>query len=269
MKKLSAFALVILSFVFYNSSCDKQSSVVLFTIQDDINLGKQVVSQIESDTVQFPILKENAYPKAYQHLRRITNNLLNSGKVKYRNEFAWEVKIIHNDEVLNAFCTPGGYIYVYTGLIKYLDTEDQLAGVMGHEIGHADLRHSSRQMQNQYGISMLLGIILGNNPNQLEQIAGQIAGTLVGLKYSRTYESEADGNSVTYLSGTNYACNGASGFFKKLRDSNQCNANMAWLSTHPDPCSRIEDIDARASQMNCKTTDSNPASYMEFKKSLP
>jgi len=72
---------------------------------------------------------------------------------KHKDDFAWQVKIIDDPETLNAFATPGGYIYVYTGLIKFLDTEDQLAGVMGHEIAHADLRHSTRQMTSSYGVS--------------------------------------------------------------------------------------------------------------------
>ena len=115
----------------------------------------------------------------------------------------------------------------------------------------------------------MLGILLGENQNQLEQIAGQIAGTVVGLKYSRTYESEADANSVVYLAETDYACNGASGFFKKIRDEGQCNANFVWMSTHPDPCERIEDIDAKAAEMTCSTTDLAPDSYTSFINSLP
>ncbi|MFC2123966.1 M48 family metalloprotease [Bacteroidota bacterium] len=270
MKKV---AILIALFVTLNvfDSCDKNDNIILFSVNDDIKLGSQVSDQIESDPVQFPILSETEYPEAYTHIRRITNTILNSGNVKYKDEFAWEVKIIYDDEVLNAFCTPGGYIYVYTGLIKYLDTEDQLAGVMGHEIGHADLRHSSRQLQTQYGISFLLGLAFGENQSQLETVAGQIAGTVVGLKYSRTYESEADDNSVKYLKPTDYACNGASGFFKKIRDEGHCSDNSwaVWLSTHPDPCDRIDDIDAKALEESCSTDDLNPDSYLAFKNSLP
>jgi predicted Zn-dependent protease len=269
MKKLVILLLLISVSGSYNS-CDKNKNVVLFTVQDDLKLGQQVAGQIDSDTLQYPVLSESKYPGAYNHMRRIVNTILNSGKIKYRDEFAWEVKIIHNDSVMNAFCTPGGYIYVYTGIIKYLDNEDELAGVLGHEMGHADLRHGSRQLQNQYGINYMLDLILGNNPNQLEQVAGQIAGSLVGLKYSRTYESEADNNSVLYLSGTSYACNGASGFFKKLRDSGQCNSTqLIWLSTHPAPCDRIDAIDAKAIALGCKTEYLNPPSYQDFKNSLP
>ena len=111
-------------------ACDKNKNVVLFSVQNDQQLGQQVSQQIASDTVTYPLLSETRYPEAYTYLRNIVNKILNSGKVKYRNEFAWEVHIINDDSVLNAFCTPGGYIYVYTGIIKYLDTEDELAGVL-------------------------------------------------------------------------------------------------------------------------------------------
>ena len=78
-------------------------------------------------------------------------------------------EIIKDDNVQNAFATPGGHIYVFTGLIKFLDNESQLAGVLGHEMAHADRRHTSRQLQNEYGINLLLSVVLGENPNQLAQ----------------------------------------------------------------------------------------------------
>lgn len=268
MKKIIPYLIFTVFAIFI--ACDKNKNVVLFSVQNDQQLGQQVSQQIASDTITYPLLSETQYPEAYTYLRNIVNKILNSGKVKYRNEFAWEVHIINDDSVLNAFCTPGGYIYVYTGIIKYLDTEDELAGVLGHEIGHADLRHSSRQLQNQYGISFLLNLLVGNNPNDVEKIASQLAGTLGTLKFSREYESEADKNSVIYLSGTEYACNGASGFFKKLRDNGQCNSTkLVWLSTHPAPCDRIDAIDQEAVDLGCDTTMLAPPSYEDFKNSLP
>ncbi len=257
------------SFLLIFNSCDKNKNIVLFSIQDDVKLGQQVSAEIESHPATYPVLSMTEYPEAYTYLNDIVNDILNSGKVVYRDEFAWDVKIIHDDEILNAFATPGGFIYVYTGLIKYLESEDHLAGVIGHEIAHADLRHGSRNLQTQYGISFLLGLILGENPGSLEQIAGQVAGTLAGLTYSRNFESEADDNSVIYLAETNYACNGAAGFFRKIQDEGQCNANFVWLSTHPDPCDRIESIDQKAGDEQCSTTELAPPSYQDFINSLP
>ena len=93
-----------------------------------------------------------AYPDAYAHLDALRDDILASGEVAYADEFDWETHFIQDDEVLNAFAAPGGYIYVYTGLMRYLEEEDQLAGVLGHEIAHAANRHSTEQLTKQYGI---------------------------------------------------------------------------------------------------------------------
>lgn len=234
----------------------------LFTPDQDIELGKEVAKQIESDPQQFPILPEQGNEEAYRYIRKITNKILNSGQVKYKDKFVWEVKIIKDDETLNAFCTPGGFIYVYTGLIKYLDTEDQLAGVMAHEIAHADLRHSTRQMTKTYGIAALVSIVTGKSePGLIEQIALG----LVSLKFSRSHETESDRNSVKYLCGTDYNADGAAGFFKKI-ESNK--TPPEFLSTHPSPGNRVENIENKAKEMGCKGNKSYQTEYSRMKAKL-
>jgi len=252
-------------------ACGKDNDpILLFSINDDIALGARVNDQIRNDTTgQFPIINEDSFPEAYIHIRRIFNLVISSPEIKYRDRFAYDSIKIINADVLNAFATPGGYVYVYTGLINYLDSEDHLAGVLGHEAVHAERRHSSRQIQNQYGIAILASILLGNDPGTLSTITAQIAGTLGQLSFSRKFESESDDYSVRYLSSTNYACNGAAGFFRKLEQEGRCNSNLVWLSTHPDPCDRVDAIDQKAQDLGCKTQDLNPNSYQQFKNSLP
>ena len=80
---------------------------------------------------------------------------------------------------------------MYTGILKFLETEDQFAGVLGHEIGHADMRHSTRQMTKMYGIQILLDILAGDKKMLKEITAG-----IVGLKFSREHETKADQRSV-------------------------------------------------------------------------
>ena len=132
-------------------ACDTLESLSpnLFTIEDDIELGAQLDAEISSNPKEYgPILDADdpANAEAYDHLMTITDTLLASDDVQYRDDFVWELHIIDDDDVLNAFAAPGGYIYVYTGLIRYLDQEDHFAGVMGHEIAHADQRHSTQQL---------------------------------------------------------------------------------------------------------------------------
>lgn len=267
MKKLIFFSCI--AFALF-SSCKKKSEgdggINLFSIEDDKKLGAQVAAEIESNPSQYPVLSESAYPNAYTHIRRITNKILNSGSVNHKDDFVWQVKIIKDDTTLNAFCTPGGYIYVYTGIIKYLDTEDQLAGVLGHEIAHADRRHSTDAMTREYGLSMLLDIVFGKNQSKLAEIAKGLS----SLKYSRGNESEADEYSVIYLSGTDYQCNGAGGFFQKLLDSNAGNCEVGgFLSTHPCPDNRVQAINDKATDISCSTALYSGNTYQDFKNSLP
>lgn len=251
------------------SSCteDKNGDRLVFTIEDDIKLGAQVSQQVDSTYKAKGQLLDPANPKnkaAYDHLNQVVNKILNSGKVSYRDEFTWNTKIIKDDKVLNAFATPGGHIYVFSGLIKYLDNEDQLAGVLGHEIAHADQRHSTKQLQRQYGLSVILSVALGNNPGTLTQIAAGLA----TLSFDRNAEKEADDYSVIYLSGTNYACNSAAGFFEKIIKEEQQGRTPEFLSTHPGPENRVEAINAKAAAEGCKTELSGATTYQDFKNSL-
>lgn len=230
------------------SACDRP--VNIFTVEQDKQLGAQLKTEIESNPSQYPLLSEAAYPTAYAYLNAMKNEILNSPEVKFKTDFLWELKIIQDDSTLNAFCAPGGYIYVYTGLMKYLDKVDHLAGVLAHEIAHADQRHSTASMTEQYGLELLIQVASGNaTAGQLAQIAGG----LTALGFSRAHETDADEHSVDYLQSTKYACNGASGFFAKLIAQGQAGGGPAFLSTHPDPGNRVTKINDRATSLGCST----------------
>ena len=267
MKKISLVIMLALGLGFW--SCDKNDNFIpFFSVADDKALGLQVSQEIASDP-SFNLLSGADYPEAYDYLNDMVSNILNSGEVAYKDDFVWQVTIVQDDNTLNAFATPGGYIYVYTGLIKYLESADALAGVMGHEIAHADLRHTSRNLQKQYGVSFLLSMLLGDNAGQLEQIAGQIAGTVAGLAFSREYETEADLKSVEYLAHTEYACDGAKIFFESLEEMGEGGGTPEFLSTHPNPDNRIENISNKAAEEDCDTTLSANSGYEAFQANLP
>lgn len=275
MNILKQKPLYLLAFVclFLLSSC-KDNEGVIFSIRDDVQLGQQVSAQVDSTyRANGQLLERNSsnanIQKAYTHLDRILNRVLNSGQVKYRNEFPWSVKIINDRDNLNAFATPGGYIYVYSGLIGFLENEDHFAGVLAHEIAHADKRHSVQQLQREYGIAILLSVVLGNDAGTLQQIAGQLAGTLAGLRFSRSAETDADNTSVLYLSGTDqYACDGAAGFFVRLTQESQSGNIPEFLSTHPNPDNRVENIQQQAQNRNCHTAASPNTDFLELKRAL-
>lgn len=234
-------------------SCSNGGGVNIFSVDDDKELGAQIDAEILADPATYPILSETTYDEAYDLLYDIRDRILASGEIIYTSEFTWKLRIIHDDEILNAFCTPGGYIYVYTGLIKYLENEAQLAGVMGHEMAHADLRHSTDQLTQQYGISILLSIILGENTSVLADIAAGLA----SLAFSRSDESQADEYSVIYLCPTEYYAAGAAGFFEKI-EADGAASPPEFLSTHPNPDNRIEAIYEKYDELGC-----GPGEYFE------
>lgn len=247
------------------ASCSSDGDgVLLFSVEDDKALGEQVAAQTDSTyRAKGQLLDRNsANARAYQLLDGVVNKVLNSGEVKYRTEFPWDVKIIKDDAVQNAFATPGGHIYVFSGLIKFLDNESELAGILGHEIAHADRRHTSKQLQQQYGISLLLSILVGDNPNQLVQIAAGLG----QLQFSRNDENEADQYSVVYLNKTQYYCDGAAGFFIKAEAQNQGGNPPAFLSTHPAPASRIQQIQTKAAELNCQNRTVSNTGFEELKR---
>lgn len=264
MKKLTLFVLA--SSLFFSCKKDDPSAdntINIFSIEDDKKLGLQVSQQIESDSSDFIVLQPENYPEAYNHLNRITNTILESGEVKYKDRFDWRTRIIYDDSTLNAFCTPGGYIYVFTGLIHYLDSEDQFAGVMGHEIAHADRRHSTDQLTKQYGISLLLQATIGD-----ENALAQIGSGLLLLKYGRAAESEADEFSVRYLCPTEYNAAGGGGFFEKLEEAGGT-STPEFLSSHPSPDKRIETFNDWKDSLQCTGSNQNIDLYQQFKNSLP
>ena len=255
--------------VFFFSACDENANLQVFSLEQEIQLGRQLDSSIMNTPQEYRVLDSVQYANAYNYLEDIFFGILSSEEVAYRETFPWQIRIIQDDSTLNAFAAPGGYVYVYTGLIKYLESEDDLAGVLGHEIAHADLRHSMRNIQRQYGISILLGVLLGENGSQLGQIVGQLAAGAAGLSFSREFETEADEASVEYLSQTPYNCAGARSFFQKLTEDGKTSGIPTFLSTHPNPRNRFENITAKAEAINCSTQSLNPPSYQDFRQMLP
>lgn len=266
LKLTVLFAFV--SLILLNQSCKNSGNsfaqnINLFSIDQDKQLGAQVAFQIDSNKREYPLLDSLKYAAVYKYVYKVRDNILNSGQVKLKDQFQWRVRIIHNDSVLNAFCTPGGYIYVYTGILKFLDSEDQFAGVLAHEIGHADMRHSTRQMTQMYGVQMLLDALAGNRA-----MIKQITGAVIGLKFSRNHETEADQCSVNYLCPTAYKADGGAGFFEKIMKQGG-SRQPEFLSTHPDPGNRIEHFHTQKDLKNCQGNSDFKTEYQAMVKLLP
>ena len=242
---------------------NKGKGMNLFTVEQDKQFGAQVAAEIDGNPAQYPLLDSVKYKSAYEYIYKVRDKILASGGVDYKDEFNWRLRIIEDDSTLNAFCTPGGYIYIYTGILKFLDSEDQFAGVLGHEIAHADMRHSTRQMTTQFGLQVCLDVIAGDMA-----ALKQVTSGLIGLKFSRKHESEADGKSVDYLCPTDYNADGGAGFFMKIQEMGGART-PEFLSTHPDPGDRIENFQNLAITHGCSGRKTYKTEFEQMISTLP
>ena len=160
-----------------------------------------------------------------------------------------------NSSVDNAFAVPGGYVYVTRQLVSLMNNEAELAGVLGHEVGHVAARHSASRQQraqrnNIIGAigSILSGVLLGNSGlGQIGQRIFTAAPQLLTAKYSRRQETQADTLGIRYLKGAGYDPRAMATVLQSLAAQNALDARLQgrnasmpqWASTHPDPASRV------------------------------
>ena len=214
----------------------------LYSVEDDRQLGEATAAQIAASPQDYPILDRTKYQSAYAQLENIMNSILRSGALPNADKFEWKVNII-DQPVLNAFAVPGGHLYFYTGLMKYLDDESQLAGVMAHEIAHICMGHSTRQMTKQMGVSTAIALVTAYKNNVATQLGGAALNSIAAMAFSRSDEYQADEYAVRSLAGTKYDPRGVAGFFIKLEEEGKTGGrSLAFLSTHPSPVDRIERI---------------------------
>jgi predicted Zn-dependent protease len=242
------------------TSCSSDGDLNVFSVRKDLELGRQARAEILGDPDQFPVLSKLDYPRAYAYIQAMADTIVARGGAEHADVFPYEVTLIDQD-VRNAFATPGGFIYVYTGLIKTLESGDQLAGVLGHEIAHAAARHSTDRLTKQYGIATLLSLVAGSAEGGL---AARVASSLLNLRFSRKDEAEADALSVSYLCKTRFAADGAAGFFRAIQEDGL--RPPEFLSSHPSPANRIDRIQQWASEQGCNIEDQDLVAFRRFRQ---
>jgi predicted Zn-dependent protease len=200
----------------------------------------------------------NNNPALEARVRQITGRLV-AQAVKYRPETAewkWEVKVIDEPQTLNAWAMAGGKMAIYTGIINKLQlTDDEIAQIMGHEIGHALAKHTAERMSvataQQVGLQVAASILgTGSFTNQMALQAAAIATTVgVQLPNSRQQEAEADRIGIELAAKAGYDPHAAVSLWQKMIAATGERGKTDFLSTHPASEKRIESLSALVPQM--------------------
>jgi beta-barrel assembly-enhancing protease len=204
-----------------------------YSIESEIRMGKEYATQIESS------LKMVTDPVVNEYVNRVGQNLVRNSDAKV----PFTIKVVDSD-VINAMALPGGFFYVNSGLILAADDEAELAGVMAHEIAHVAARHTTRQLTRAQfaNYASLPLIFIGGGIGLAAREAAGIGLPVTFLKFSRSFEAEADYLGIQYMYKAGYDPNEFVNFFEKIQaqEKKKPGSMAKVFSDHPQTPDRIQ-----------------------------
>ena len=254
MKRLAAGAALMVT----------MTACATISTQQEVELGRQYAAQINA---QLPIVQD---PEINRYINVLGDSI---AEVSDDRNLDWHFFVVDSKEV-NAFAVPGGYVYVNRGLIERSDKLDELAGVLGHEIGHVTHRHSVKLMEKQQAanVGVSLGCILMRVcESQATGALINVAGGAIFAKFSREAEMEADESGVTYVTRAGIDPRGMPEMFQKLiaeRGARPAGVE-AWFATHPLEEDRVADTQAMIDKIDpliLQSLSRDTPNFHEFKK---
>jgi predicted Zn-dependent protease len=255
----STLALVVATLLTVNcGSAGGGGDFNLISLEEEWQLGQQLSREIASQ------VRINNDPALNSYVRNMGQRIVATTKMA---NLPWNFYVV-DDPSINAFAVPGGHVYVHTGLIANADNASELAGVMAHEINHVVARHSTEQISKQYGLSILASLVLGQNPNQLAQIAAQIVGTGAMARFSRDAEREADDLGIRAMYEAGYNPLGMATMFEELLEHRRSSPGRVekFFSTHPLTEDRIRDARNRAAQLTGRSVITDEPEFQNIKR---
>jgi len=237
-------AAAILAAGLFSVSARPAAAINLFSVQQDAQIGAQAAAQANR---QLPMVRDGEVDGYINQIVRRLAAVAPGPRFEYRSQ-------VVNSPEINAFALPGGYVYVNRGLIRAVRNEDELAGVIAHEMAHVAQRHGTSQATKAYAAQAgvgILGQILGGRNQRVglgEQIVGSLGLNALFMKFSRGAESEADRVGAQMMARAGYDPMAMANFFDLLAAQQRSNpgAVSQFFSDHPSPQNRSAAIRAMA-----------------------
>jgi beta-barrel assembly-enhancing protease len=212
--------------------------------QQEVQMGQEYAQQINA---QLPIVQD---PELNRYINVLGDSI---ARLTSRKDLDWHFFIVDSKEV-NAFAVPGGFVYINRGLVERSDKMDEVAGVLGHEIGHVLRRHTVKQMEKAQGANIgitLACVLTGVCNSQAAGAAIQIGGGALFARFSRQDEAEADQEGFNNVVRAGISPEGMVSMFRKLLEERKSRPAgvEAWFLTHPLEEDRITAIQARINEL--------------------
>jgi len=221
-----------------------RTQIMLLSEDQEVRMGLEAYDQVSKEA------KFVTDPRLTEGLQRVGKAIAAAAN---KPDYAWEFKLIKDDKTVNAWCLPGGKIAFYTAIYPVLENEHGLAIVMGHEVSHALLRHGGERVSHHIlaSVAVATGSVLARDSKYRDVgIAALGAGVTVGflLPYSRKHESEADKFGLELAARAGYDPAAGVRVWERMAALGG-GRPPEWLSTHPDPENRIQNMRAWMPEM--------------------
>jgi len=235
--------------------------------QQEIQIGREVESQLKS---------KPGFVSDPAETKHVTEIGLRLAHVSERPNLPWTYHIL-NDTQVNALAAPGGFIFVTSGLLKFVKSDNELAFVLGHETTHVAHRHAvdlaQKDMQLQFGALLIAQLLFGGNLTAVQ--LSQLGRALIDARYSREKEAEADHYGVIFAQKAGFDPTASLTFMERLQNfEGGSSSGLPWLASHPDTPSRVAALREELRQMGyqvpgASTSTSPPASQTPPPASTP
>jgi predicted Zn-dependent protease len=234
-----------------------KEQLMLISPTQDVEIGKKYAPEIEKQLggkIESPVIT--------QYVNSIGQKV---ARVSHDKDLKFTY-IAVNDDSMNALALPGGYIFITRGMLEKLENESQLAGILAHETLHVTARHSAAAMSQQIGMGILMTAAMTQTSSQGAANAANLTTQLIGLKYSRENEKEADRYGMDYMVKAGYSPNGMVETMQILAEESR-QRPVEFFSTHPNPENRVgllkRHIGKRGYDYNYQGLKVGPKQYKE------
>ena len=212
------------------------ATTLLVPPAEEVKLGTELSNEVEKELILHPS------STVQQKFQAMGDKLVAQLGPDVPEEYEFIFKVVQDDTMINAFAAPGGRIYFYTGLLYAADNEAAVMGVLAHEISHVTERHGAKQMVAQFGLDAVLSLAIGNDPGIWTELLVGLGKTGALLNYSREDESESDRVGLGLVVKAGYDPNAFADFFALLGAGEGQEDFLSFLSTHPAPGERAEEV---------------------------